>query len=57
MEVSGQLQVPVPPPKEWVPGTHWRGGSLGPRAVLETVVNRTNPYPCREANMAVQSIA
>jgi hypothetical protein len=36
MEVSGQLHAPAAlPPGERAPGTHWIGGWVGPRAVLE----------------------
>jgi hypothetical protein len=37
-------------PRERVPGTHWVGGSVGPRAVLNTVVKRRIPSPRRELN-------
>jgi hypothetical protein len=41
MEVSGQLHAPVAlPPRERAPGTHWIGGWVGPRAVLDAVVQR-----------------
>jgi hypothetical protein len=32
------------------PGTHWIGGWVGPRAVLDTVVKRKIPSPRRESN-------
>ena len=35
MEVSGQLHTPAALPKEKSPGTHWKGGSVGPRIGLE----------------------
>jgi hypothetical protein len=38
--VSGQLHAPAALPGEIVPGTHWIGGWVGPRAVLDTVVKR-----------------
>jgi hypothetical protein len=46
MEVSGQLHAPaaLPPAKE-TPGTHWIGGWVGPRTVLDTVVKRKIPSP------------
>jgi hypothetical protein len=32
------------------PGTHWIGGWVGPRAVLDAVVKRKIPSPRRESN-------
>jgi hypothetical protein len=51
MEVSGQLHASaaLPSGKE-PPGTHWIGGWVGPRAVLDAVVKRKIPSPCRESN-------
>jgi hypothetical protein len=48
MEVSGQLHAPasLPPGKD----THWIGGWVGPRAVLDTVVKRKIPNPRQESN-------
>jgi hypothetical protein len=41
MEVSGQLHAPAAlTPRERAPGTHWIGGWVGPRAVLDAVVKR-----------------
>jgi hypothetical protein len=37
-------------PKERAPGTHWIGGWVGPRAVLDAVVKRKRPSPRRESN-------
>jgi hypothetical protein len=37
-------------PKEIPPGTHWIGGWVGPRPVLDTVVKRKIPSPRRESN-------
>jgi hypothetical protein len=37
-------------PRERAPGTHWIGGWLGPRAVLDAVVKRKIPSHCRESN-------
>jgi hypothetical protein len=37
-------------PKERAPGTHWIGGWVGPRAVLDAVVERKIPSPRRESN-------
>jgi hypothetical protein len=37
-------------PRERVPGTHWIGGWVGPRAVLDAVVKRKIPSPLRESS-------
>jgi hypothetical protein len=37
-------------PRERAPGTHWIGGRVGPRAVLDAVVKRKIPSPRREWN-------
>jgi hypothetical protein len=37
-------------PKERAPGTHWIGGWVGPRAVLDAVVKRKIPSPRRKSN-------
>jgi hypothetical protein len=51
MEVSGLLHDPAAfPLRERAPGTHWIGGWLGPRAVLDAVVKREIPSPLRESN-------
>jgi hypothetical protein len=36
--------------RERAPGTHWIGGWVGLRAVLDTVVKRKFPRPRRESN-------
>jgi hypothetical protein len=36
--------------RERAPGTHWIGGWVGSRAVLDTVVKRKIPSPRRESN-------
>jgi hypothetical protein len=41
MEMSGQIHAP---------GTHWIGGWVSPRAVLDTAVMRKFPSPQRESN-------
>jgi hypothetical protein len=46
MEVSGQLHDPAALP----PSTHWTGGWVGPRAVLDAVVKRKIPSPRQESN-------
>jgi hypothetical protein len=51
MEVSGQLHaLAALPPKERAPGTHWIGGLVGPRAVLDAVVKKEIPSPRQESN-------
>jgi hypothetical protein len=37
-------------PTERAPGTHWIGGWVGPRAILETAVTRKIPSPRRKSN-------
>jgi hypothetical protein len=37
-------------PRERAPGTHWIGGWVSPRAVLDAVVRRKIPNPRRESN-------
>jgi hypothetical protein len=37
-------------PRERVPGSHWLGGWVGPRAVLDAVVMRKITSPHRESN-------
>jgi hypothetical protein len=37
-------------PREKAPGTHWIGGWVGPRAVLDLVVKRKIPSPHCESN-------
>jgi hypothetical protein len=39
-----------PPPTERAPGTHWIGGWMCPRAVLDAVVKRKIPNPRRKSN-------
>jgi hypothetical protein len=36
--------------RERASGTHWIGGWVGPRAVIDAVVKREIPYPRRESN-------
>jgi len=51
MEVSSQLQLQLRfTPREQAAGTHWTGGWVGPRVVLDAVVNRKIPSPRRESN-------
>jgi hypothetical protein len=55
MEVSGQLHTTAAlPPRERAPGTHWIGGWVVPRAVLDAVVNRKIPSSRRESNPRTQ---
>jgi hypothetical protein len=37
-------------PRERASGTHWIGGWVGPRAVLDAMVKRKIPFPRRESN-------
>jgi hypothetical protein len=37
-------------PRGRAPDTHWIGGWVGPRAVLDAVVKRKIPSPCRDSN-------
>jgi hypothetical protein len=37
-------------PRERAPGIHWIGGWVGPRAVLDAVVNRKFPSSRQESN-------
>jgi hypothetical protein len=61
MEVSGQFHTPAPfTHRDRAPSTHWIGGWVGPRAVLDTAVKRKIPSPRRESNPRtpiVQSVA
>jgi hypothetical protein len=48
------------PPEKEIPATHWIGGWVGPRAVLDAVVKRKIPSFRRESNprtLIVQPIA
>jgi hypothetical protein len=41
MEVSGEIHAPaVLPPRKSQPGTHWKGGWVGPRADLDATEKR-----------------
>jgi hypothetical protein len=52
LDGDGQLHAPAAlPPRERAPGTHWIGGWVGPRAVLDAEVKRKIPSPCRESNL------
>jgi hypothetical protein len=42
-------------PRERAPGTHWTGGWVEPRAVLDAVVKRKIPSPRRESNTVIKS--
>jgi hypothetical protein len=62
MQVSGQLHAQARrfTPRERAPGTHWIGGWVGPRAVLDAVVKRKILIPHRESNprtLIVQPVA
>jgi hypothetical protein len=46
--------------RERAPDTHWIGGWMGPRTVLDAVVKRKIPSPRRESNhrtLIVQPVA
>jgi hypothetical protein len=49
--MSGQFHAPaaLPPGKE-PPSTHWIGGWVGSRAILDVVVKKIIPSPCQESN-------
>jgi hypothetical protein len=49
MEGSGQLHGPA------APRSHWIGGWVGPRAVMDAVVKRKIPSPRRELNPRIQA--
>jgi hypothetical protein len=42
--------------RERADGTHWIGGWVGPRTVLDTVVKRKIPSPRRESNPRIPII-
>jgi hypothetical protein len=45
-------------PRVRYPGTHWRGGWVGPWASLDVVVKRKIPSPCWDSNpLNIQPIA
>jgi len=44
MDVGGQLHAPAALPPERAPGTHWVGGWMGSRAVLDAVVKRKKKF-------------
>jgi len=49
MEVSGKCHALASyTPRERAPVSHWIGGWLGPRDVLDVVVKRKIPSPCWE---------
>jgi hypothetical protein len=48
--VSGQLHTGRFTPRERAHGTHWLGGWVGPRAVLDPVAKRNIPNLCRDSN-------
>jgi hypothetical protein len=47
--VSSQLHAPAALTRKRAPGTHWIGGSVGPRAGLD-VMEKRKILPCRDAN-------
>jgi hypothetical protein len=58
MKVSGQLHAPAAlSPRERAPGTHWIGGWVGPRAVLDAVVKRKIHTPTGTRNIDHKPVA
>jgi hypothetical protein len=51
MEVSGQLHAPATLPPGRALGTHWIGGWVGPRAILDEVVKRKIPSLHQESSI------
>jgi hypothetical protein len=50
----------IPPLFQYLPATHWIGGWVGTRAVLDAVVKRKIPNPRRDSNpriLIVQPLA
>jgi len=60
MEVSGQLHAlaALPLGKEQLV-SHWIGGWMGPRASLDMVAKRKNPFPAPAGNqtLVIQPLA
>jgi hypothetical protein len=56
MEVSGQLHAPAALPSGRAPGTHWIGGWVGSRDILDAVVKRKIPSPCQESNPRISIV-
>jgi hypothetical protein len=50
LEVSGSVTHRQLYPQKRATGTHWIGGSVGPRAGLDAVMKRKIPSPCRHSN-------
>jgi hypothetical protein len=44
------------PPRKRAPGTHWIGGWVGPRAILDVVVKRKIPSPHWESNPRIPMV-
>jgi len=52
MEKCGLLQsISALPPEKEPPDSNGIGGWVGPRSVLNSVVKRKKPCPCREPNL------
>jgi hypothetical protein len=48
--LDGQLRAPVALPREAVPGIHFTGGWVGPKASMDNIGKRKISYLCRESN-------
>jgi hypothetical protein len=45
MKLRSKLHAPAAYTGKRAPGTHWMGGGMSPRAGLDAVVKRDNPFP------------
>jgi hypothetical protein len=48
--IRWRLVVRFTPPFPYIPGTHWTGVWMGPKAGLASMGKKTISYPCRESN-------
>jgi hypothetical protein len=56
MEVSGQLHAPATLSPKKAIGTHWIGGWVGPRAVVDTMVKGKFPSPRQESKITTPNV-
>jgi len=57
MEVSGQLHAPAAlHPRKEASRTHWIGGWVGPRAILDAAVKRKFPSPRENGNLEPRTL-